>query len=156
MASAALRRGLLEAEVRARQSPNSTTLNIPFTLEAARDVIPVGDASSVRGRMESAARALLSEEEEKASTARQLVRAVAAEEAAAIQGAGTLKSEQAALLGLIITQTHLLERCQALDGAPTPCFVHRVYLRRLLDGTIHKIETHVAQGKIQRCGSRPV
>lgn len=59
--SALLWRTMAEAEVKARKQKSGLSAEAEFTVEDSRDVAPVGDVDSVRGRLEEAARRLSEE-----------------------------------------------------------------------------------------------
>ena len=120
-AVAALWRLTAEAEVLARKAPGQpASRSAEATFEVARDIAPVQDHASVRGRIERAIAALDAGD---ADTARQLVSEVAGNEAVWLQRSAGLDAAKAAFYSRLLTLAHLADRAGGAGSSQDACFV---------------------------------
>ena len=104
-----------ETEVLARRSKAAAARNAEVQLAFSRDVAPVADAASMRGRLERAALAL---GEGQPGAASEVLRTVVADEQELLQG---LDARRRSFFAVVLTLAHFLERAEGVAGAEELC-----------------------------------
>lgn len=104
-----------ETEVMARRSKTGASRSAELQLAFLRDVAPVADSASMRGRLE---RAVLALHQAQPDACSEVLRAVAADEQALLTG---LDARRRSFFAVVLTLAHFLDRAAGTAGAQELC-----------------------------------